>query len=350
MTDTLYSKVAKLAQTNPELRVHLVPLLKKHASESMLLHTKMGDMEYHGPVTNPSSVILIDGVAGDVRNAAMQLEDSLVNVSFEDNGLKSMLSKCSSNHPELSAGLGRQLDRVEKSLTPSRKNPAVRKALTDIKALFELQRDVWIEADRAAMRKAKTADTSLTGKTIEGPHLRCHVYRSSYRVWGLENAGKRGKTVPVFALYDIDEIRDEDLLLQVEQLGFRMKNMKYEDALDKARDLSIYAKQHGLSSPKLEEHQERGVDVMPAGFDTIKLKTQFVELEASYDSFRLQDRGDRNNLPTCIPAIRGGKASIPVFYRWVLDNQTRIPNLKYYEILSAMQTLGIKYHDYCAMD
>ena len=63
----------------------------------------------------------------------------------------------------------------------------------------------------------------------------------------------------------------------------------------------------------------------------------------------IRDR-DRCNLPVCIPAIKGGKSDIKVFYRWVSDNESRIKNMTYSEVLRGMGDAGIRYHSYYSMD
>ena len=195
----------------------------------------------------------------------------------------------------------------------------------------------------------KHADSALTGNTFEGPNIRFHAFRTAYRVWDLTNAGKRGKTVDVFALYHIDDVRDEALGDDIIRFGFRLKNMRYDAALAMAQQLVSRSK--ALGEPlDLEVHQEKGIAVMPAGYEPIEIRTGDVFIEATYDSFVIRDRMDKNNLPVCIPAAKGGKASVPAFYRWIKDNMAKVQNLRFYQILELMQKEGIKYHTYCAMD
>ena len=196
----------------------------------------------------------------------------------------------------------------------------------------------------------KYADSGLTGKTFEGPYLRFHAYSHSYQVEELVNAGKRGKVVDGFTLYDTDMIRDEEIQTAVAQFGFRLKNMKYDAALAMAQELANRAAEQGWSYPKLHLTTKRGVDVMPAGVKTIRIQTPFVDIEADMESFSVRDRADQNNLPTCIPATAGKKTFVPMFYRWIQENEDKIRRLAYYEILELLRGAGIKYHSYCAMD
>jgi len=190
----------------------------------------------------------------------------------------------------------------------------------------------------------KFADPYEMGKTKENEHIRWFASRTSIRVWDLANAGKRGKMVDSFALYDIDYIRDPSLTKQVEQFPKWFPRMTYQRALEQARSL------FEMGAGKLQTTQEKGVRVAPPGFGPIKVETDEVSLEADWDTFRIRDKKDTNNDPTCIPAIRGGVKSVKLFFRWVKDNEQRIKGWTYYQILTAMRSEGIEYHDYCAMD
>jgi hypothetical protein len=94
----------------------------------------------------------------------------------------------------------------------------------------------------------------------------------------------------------------------------------------------------------------RGVDVMPAGFKPLVINGKYTHVTAEWKSFSIRDKVDMNNEPSCIPAIKGGLRSIPVFYRWVKENASRIEDMKFHEILHEMQKIGVDYHSYCAMD
>ena len=98
------------------------------------------------------------------------------------------------------------------------------------------------------------------------------------------------------------------------------------------------------------ESQERGVDVTPGGFRPIKVNGKNITLEADYSDFTVRDKVDRFNEPTCIPAVKGGKRDIKVFYRWVKDNLPWLQSATFGDVMRAMMKEGIRFHQYCAMD
>ena len=173
----------------------------------------------------------------------------------------------------------------------------------------------------------KYADSGLTGKTFEGPYLRFHAYSHSYQVEELVNAGKRGKVVDGFTLYDTDMIRDEEIQTAVAQFGFRLKNMKYDAALAMAQELANRAAEQGWSYPKLHLTTKRGVDVMPAGVKTIRIQTPFVDIEADMNrlasgTVRIRTTCLRASLPqrarrrSCLCFIAGSKRTKTRFVVW----------------------------------
>lgn len=189
------------------------------------------------------------------------------------------------------------------------------------------------------------------GQTWENDKVRVHRFRPSYHIWDLTNAGKRGKKVRRLAFYDLDMIRDEKVKGNVEKFAKGIDKVKdYEQALKWVQIIIKDARNRGSSQPQMEEYQERGVDVAPGGFKPLRIVGKGVRVDSDYDSFSVQNVADQNNLPTCIPAIRGGKKDIKVFYRWVKDNQEKIKQMDFQQVLKEMKKIGINYHQYCAMD
>lgn len=167
------------------------------------------------------------------------------------------------------------------------------------------------------------------GDTVETDKLRIHRYDRSIKVWDLENAGKRGRQVRQFSV----ETDQYDLIDSIE------KAKSFDEALNFAKD----------SGNQVYESTSRGIDVAPAGFKPISVKGKDCYVSADYDSFTVKDYSDINE-ETCIPAVRGGKADIKVFYRWVSDNESKIKNMDFDEIVNAMRSEGVRYHRYCALD
>ena len=190
------------------------------------------------------------------------------------------------------------------------------------------------------------------GETVEDKkrQLRIQRFMTTLRVTDLTNAGKRGKKVDQFSIYDLDRAEDVDAVDRLTaNLLTRVRN--YDEARSWADAWVDYYKTSGKRSrPQMEFGQSKGVDVAPAGFEPISIATKKITINADYDSFRVQDVADQYNLSTCIPAFKGGKRDIKVFYRWVLDNKSKLSSMTFSDVVREMGANGIKYHRYCAMD
>lgn len=203
----------------------------------------------------------------------------------------------------------------------------------------------------------KSAGAPLqVGHTIlsdNGTH-RIHRYEGSVVVTDLVNAGKRGKKCMEARLWDIDMIRDAEVKRDLEGLLSHLADSPtYQVAVNRIRGfvtaVEMFHKDLGMP-PKFDERELRGVDVTPAGFAPIVLETREFSLRSDYNDFVIRSNTDKYNLPTCIPASRGGKEDIKVFYRWVSDNLAAIKRMTYEEVMDGMDKAGIKSHHYCAMD
>lgn len=203
---------------------------------------------------------------------------------------------------------------------------------------------------RVASRFAqKTASETLgIGDEVEIKNWRIHRYRDVLVVTDLTFAGKRGKKVQSISISEdfgdgsyesLYGIAEDAIVLAKQGVAFdRMKSYLTDDL-------------HMLKGKVTSYLRElRGVDVIPAGFTPVVIKTNEFYLEVTLKDFRLVDSRDQNNIPTTIPAIQGGKKDIPVFYRWVKDNEAAIKRMTFRDISKAMDSLGIKVHSYYAMD
>lgn len=203
-------------------------------------------------------------------------------------------------------------------------------------------------ADRVASRFAhrmRQADIPV-GTTHENGTVRIHRYRDVLMVWDLSTAGKRGKKVRKMSIIPKtgSETEREGLL---DRLGKMLDSYSRYDQV--AGTIQDYLHDY---PDDLEVHynEERGVDVMPAGFQPIVVKGNHVRIEAEYKTFTVKNTDDKFNEPTCIPAISGGLKSIPVFYRWVKDNEQKIKDMTFNDVVRAMSALDIRFHQYCAID
>ncbi len=220
--------------------------------------------------------------------------------------------------------------------------PEKKKAWTESsKGLGVVENMSKLTATRVAARFLEALDV---GKTFENEKWRIHRFRPSIRITDLTNAGKRGKKVREITLYDLDYAPNfpvESIAMELVMHARRGANF------DRMLQVAKEAEEIGA---KLDVRDLRGVDVTPGGFEELTVKGQGVLVEVGYQDFKIVNTDDTYNLSTCIPAIKGGKKSIPAFYRWVKDNQDKIRTMSFVEVVRAMKDEGIKYYQYCAMD
>jgi hypothetical protein len=190
------------------------------------------------------------------------------------------------------------------------------------------------------------------GDTVEFEKsgIRIHRFRDSFRVTDLANAGKRGKKVDEFWVSYWQAGQEGPIHARVaEWMEFAPRAMNF-NILTATIQLGINLLNDEGVSIESGWNTLRGVDVAPGGFGPIKINGDNVYIEAGWQDFVVRDKADKFNLPVCIPAIRGGKADIKVFYRWVTDNQAAIKRMDFHQVLDGMRDAGVAYHQYCSMD
>lgn len=185
------------------------------------------------------------------------------------------------------------------------------------------------------------------GETTEHSNYRAHRYADSLRVTDLTFAGKRGKKVEEFWVSWWRGGNDPRVQAMMEdwfEYATRAPSYKHLVATIETGLSELMSEGIRLESGT---HVHRGVDVTPPGFTTIRIKNNDVSITSEYGGFTVKDLGDRYNEPTCIAR---GKQSVKQFYRWVKDNEAKIKQMSFREVLKGMDAEGIDYHYYCAMD
>lgn len=199
--------------------------------------------------------------------------------------------------------------------------------------------------NREARRSILSAVALMSAKSGENGEIRWKVYAaSSVEVYDLTNAGKRGKSVDYF-LISANRVHDPEALAKLDKFVKKIQ----KPGVDYSRAYSL-AKSLAESSPefKIYEGVRKGVEVAPAWFRPFFADWDHVIVTADYDTFTIVDKDDDINKPMCSPALKGGKRSVKVFYRWVQDNERKLRKMRFTDILRAMSEEGIKYHEYCA--
>lgn len=186
-------------------------------------------------------------------------------------------------------------------------------------------------------------DDFRMGETKEVNGWRIHRYADSIKVTELANAGKRGKTVGIVTVYNFRHPSPmESNALEFVMWANRGASM--------AKMVDVANEQSRLCRATVEVQYVKGIEVTPGGFKAIEIHTENLYLKAEYGSFVIRDVTDYHNVPTAIPAISGGKKSIPALYRWVKDNEATVKTLTFHGLLEALRAEGVKFHQYCAID
>lgn len=192
------------------------------------------------------------------------------------------------------------------------------------------------------------------GQTIENKGVRIHRYASSIRVTDLTNAGRRGKMVDQFALYDLDYTKDRETQKAVEQFARMIDHVKdYKTALKMAKGLVAFGQNRkgNLTTPKISESKLKGVRVAPGGFKPIVVESPYLSITADSDSFRVRNKEDTYNEGTLTSSFRGKKkTAVKKFYDWAVKNERRLKSMDFSDVLNALKKNGIDYHQYSAMD
>ncbi len=195
----------------------------------------------------------------------------------------------------------------------------------------------------ATAAKTSIALPLAVGLTHETKLWRLHRYMDSIVVTDLRNAGKRGKKVQEWAAIrwiakvDLDALGAE--LYRLANVGVDPEAMKM--ALDEAAEASNGAL-------RIDVREKRGVDVTPAGLPAITVHGEHITLTVSTKDFHIRNEKDMNE-STLIPG-EGGKKEIPDLYNWVKANEDHVRGLTFAQVRDALRLLGVRTHEYCAMD
>jgi hypothetical protein len=221
-----------------------------------------------------------------------------------------------------------------------------------------------IDGDLVNRVASRAIQALSVGKTFESDKWRVHRYRDSLAITHLENAGKRGKKCVAMGL-DFSYLPGDALLesIAMDVASLAKKNVTPEVMEKHLRE--VVSDFQG--NVKLNVGDSRGVDVVPAGFGPMEVRTKNIEIRVKMDGFSVRDMSeamereipdgmggkkkvvDYPNMPTCIPES-ASKKGLASFYRWVKDNESKLKTMKYQDVINAIKDLGIPYHTYCAMD
>ena len=397
-TDSLRRDLIKLASANPEIRSYVLPLLgktamehategarkkylQKHPKADPKRHTVKDDQRPESEVNPKQHKKMIERLKGEGKSKGKQ--PTTEELAKDDPSLRPESEVSPKKHKKMverlkgedksrkemeharaqMKGLGKAKSRSEKAKAKKKEDESRKEmehARAQMKGLGKARGKTAQQALRNKVIRLAAARPDLRPKLLpllskkalnlspgngfedDKSLLRFHRYMSSLRVTDLTNAGKRGKKVEEFALYNIERPKDPKKLEQA--ITAILKARGYKAALALAQK---YVNEHDGYGPSIEEGSMKGVHVAPAGFKKIKLDTEHVTLVSDYQSWTVFDKRDRNNLPAC--RAEGAK-SVKSFYRWVSDNEAKVKKMTFSDIMKALTKEGIEYRQWCRMD
>jgi hypothetical protein len=198
------------------------------------------------------------------------------------------------------------------------------------------------------------------GSTVERLPLRMHRFATAVRVTDLTNAGKRGKQVDEFALYNLDYSYTEAEAVVLEKaIAGIAKARTYAQALQIAkeavRDVEKLGGGFKSHTVNVEESRYRGIDVEPPEGATgakIRIDAPEFELEASPVTFSVRQKAKGlEDTTNHIPPVHGAKkTAIARFYAWAQANQAKIKGWSYRDLMKAMAEADLDYHSFSTYD
>jgi hypothetical protein len=188
------------------------------------------------------------------------------------------------------------------------------------------------------------------GRKIENKWIRAERWANSIKVTDLQNAGRRGKKVDRFDLYDLDYIRGKQpTTTNLYLFECSLHKLNYETAEKWAKaiveDAALHHQHIGF-----QMETERGVDIEPAGFEKLTIQEKHFVIDADNKGFTISDLDDRQNETRAISLDRFGKKNPKKFYAWALSNKGKLSGKTFHDILQMMNKENIDYHTYCGMD
>jgi len=199
-------------------------------------------------------------------------------------------------------------------------------------------------------RPAPQPECLRIGQTFENASIRVHRWSSAVQVWDLANAGKRGKKVANFSLYNTDYIKDPIVDSNFNRFLFGIFPLNYAQAKYWAEFIARDAKQRkDMGGPAFEEREARGVDVVPAGCTEIVINNEHCEATIEFTGFCICDKHDQNNLPAS-RSDGNTKKQLKDFYLWVKANQETLQALTFREWDKLIEEKGLQYRCWCRMD
>lgn len=158
----------------------------------------------------------------------------------------------------------------------------------------------------------------------------------------ITNAGKRGKKVSRFGLYNsMSGELFENVMGPLLKLAYNKGSVEEMEAAFKAT---------ATKEMTYDFTDFRGIDVLPAGSQKVMISGPKMTIEASLTEFCVSDLEDQNNLPAMIAPSKSKNVAVKKFYAWAKENAETLREMSFSQVSQAMSAAGIGSHYYCRMD
>lgn len=184
------------------------------------------------------------------------------------------------------------------------------------------------------------------GKGFSNEHWRVHRYSSSVELIDLANAGKRGKKVNRYVIGSTSYSPDKEELWGKLVSVYIMNALEADPKNGPMVAMDVFEDKYPKDL-KIYKNELRGVDVAPGSMQPIVVQGKYVSITAKHDEFRILDKTDKANEPTC--SSLDMKDAIK-FYKWLQQNQDKVQDMRFSDLVTAMRDAKINYDRYCAVD
>jgi hypothetical protein len=199
------------------------------------------------------------------------------------------------------------------------------------------------------MNTANTAAGIEMGKTVELGTVRIHRFADHFRVTDLTNAGKRGKRCAVASLATT-HLFTGDQSAWMHNMGRALVSMceSYSDVRRLIADIMV----DFPGELRFDAREERGVDVEPAGAQTLTVKTAAGLVITASDrdfsvksSWAISKSATQDTLYYPAGTKTEQRAGAARFFAWLRANLSKVETMTISDLCAQWNALEVR-HDY----
>jgi len=177
-------------------------------------------------------------------------------------------------------------------------------------------------------------------RDIDGSFLRVVGSDHSITVTDTTHAGKRGKMVDNFSVYDLGDLDQKSDADELQRAILGAAN--YSEAREIAKK---WIEDRQWTS--YQERQEKGVRVQHHGFEDITHNTADLEITIRWDNFVICDMLRNYGRHR---ATNRNSLSVNKLRTWYKKNHKRVESMRFWQIVGELREAGLSIHTWCGMD